>query len=239
MLNSKAKAQAFVALRVIVALFVWCAMMLLYFKAHDLIEQDSVPLMLQSKVFSTQSWDQGYFHASGAFENQSAVDPGDELLPQGNDLTCLKETKTCMLATGSIFAGFLNVDSSQFDITSWTDQQITFVDDSPICVTNAYVVDRAAQTMTLLIRKRAVIPDYAAKSELHPCANIKDANIDLADGFKVSQRARTQFGTRNGIYFHAVFLAMNVLFFVAIYWLWRRRKVMAVGNNANAKPHAG
>ena len=59
MLNSKAKAQAFVALRVIVALFAWCAMMLLYFKAHDLIEQDSVPLMLQSKVFSTQSWDKG------------------------------------------------------------------------------------------------------------------------------------------------------------------------------------
>ena len=154
-------------------------------------------------------------------------------------MTCLKETKTCTLATGSIFAGFLNVDSSQFDITSWTEQQITFADDSPICVTNAYVVDRAAQTMTLLIRKRAVIPDYAAKSELHPCTNIKDANIDLADGFKVSQRARTQFDARNGIYFHAALVAMNALFFSAIYWLWRRRKVMAVGNNANAKPNAG
>ncbi len=108
--------------------------------------------------------------------------------------------------------------------TSWTDQQITFSDDSAICATNSYVIDRAAQTMTLLIRKKAVIPDYAAKSELHPCDNVKDANVDLADGFKVYWRAKKAFEAKNGLSFHAALLAINVLFFGAIAWLWQRRK---------------
>jgi hypothetical protein len=228
MLNPKVKAQAFLALCVVVVLVAWCAMMALYLTAYDLIEQSAVPVSLQSKEFATQSWGAGYFHASGSFENQSAVNPGDELLPQGNSVTCAKETKTCTIATGSVFELYLDVDLSQFDISSWTDQQITFSDDSPICVTNSYVIDRAAQTMTLLVRKKAVIPDYAAKSELHPCDNIKDANIDLADGFKVYWRAKTAFEARNGLYFHAALVAMNILFFSGIVWLWRGRKAAAL-----------
>jgi hypothetical protein len=222
--SPRAKARTFVALSVVVALFAWCAMMALYFKAYDLIEQSAVPVSLQSKEFTTRSWSDGYFHASGSLENQSAIDPGAELPPQGNAVTCVKETKTCTIATGTVFSRYLDVDLSQFDISSWTDQQITFSDDSPICVTNSYVIDRAAQTMTLLARKKAIIPDYAAKSELHPCDNIKDANIDLADGFKVYWRAKTAFEAKNGFYFHAALVAMNLSFFGVIAWLWRRRK---------------
>lgn len=49
MLSPKAKARTFAALSVVVALFAWCAMMALYLKAHDLIEQSAVPVSLQSK----------------------------------------------------------------------------------------------------------------------------------------------------------------------------------------------
>lgn len=224
MFNPKGKTQALTALLAVGALLGWCGIMAVYFFAYNLIEQSAVPVSLPSKVFTTQSWDRGYFHASGAFDNQSAVNPGDQLLPQANAVTCDRDAKTCTVATGSIFERFLDADLQQFDITSWTDQQITFADDSPICVTNAYVIDRSAQTMTLLVRKRAVIPDYATKSELHPCEHVKDANIDLADGFRVSWRAKMDFEARNGLYFHTVLVGINVLFFGAIYWLCRRRK---------------
>ena len=208
MLTPQAKAQALIALRIVV----WCAMMVLYFTVYDLFEQKAVPVSLQSKVVTTQNWVDGYFHASGSFENQSAVDPGEELLPQGNAVTCSKETNKCTIATGSIFSRFLDVDLEQFNISSWTDQQITFSDDTATCVTNSYVIDRAAQTMTLLVRRKAIVPDYATKSELRPCDNIRDANIDLADGSKVYWRAKTAFEARNGLYFHAALVAMNVLF---------------------------
>ena len=232
MLNPKVKTRIFTIMLIVGSLVGWCAMMALYFTAYDLIEQKAVPVSLPTKLFTAQNWDRGFFDASGAFENQSAVDPGDELLPQANSVTCVKQTNTCTVATASVFDHYLNIDTSQFDISSWTDQQITFADDSPICVTNSYIIDRAAQTMTLLIRRRAVIPDYAAKSPLHPCDNVKDANIDLADGFKVHQRALAAFESRNDLYFHAALATMNILFVGAVVWLWRRRKARAMSGSA-------
>lgn len=230
-LNPKVKTRIFTIVLILGSLVGWCAMMALYFTAYDLIEQKAVPVSLPTKLFTTQSWDRGFFDASGAFENQSAVDPGDELLPQANSVTCVKQTNTCTVATASVFDHFLDIDTSRFDISSWTDQQITFADDSPICVTNSYIIDRAAQTITLLIRRRAVIPDYAAKSPLHPCDNVKDANIDLADGFKVHERAKAAFENRNDLYFHAALAAINILFFGAIVWLWRWRKTRAMSGS--------
>jgi hypothetical protein len=224
MLNSKAKATASWTLRALVVLIAWCAMMVLYLKTYDLIEQSAVPVTLATKNFTTNSWNDGYFSAKGSFENQSAIEPGDELPLQTNVVTCLKSDKTCTVATADVFDRYLDLDVSYFDIASWTDQEITFVDDNPICVTNSYVIDRAAQTMTLIVRKRAVIPEYAAKSSLHPCDNTKDKNIDLADGFKVYWRKKTEFEARNGLYFHLALAAINVLFIGAIVWLWRKRK---------------
>lgn len=229
--ESKGKNRALWAFRVVAALIVWCALNSLYLAAYKLFEENAVPVSLPPKSFSTEFWDRGYFKASGSFENQSAIDPGDDVLPQADSVTCAKESSTCTVATADIFDRYLNLDVSQFDISSWTEQQITFADDSPICVTNSYVIDRAAQTMTLLVRKRAVIPDYAAKSDLHPCDNIKDANINLGDGFKVYWRARTGFEARNGFYFHVALIGTNLLFFGAVIWLWRRRRAIA-GNRA-------
>src|SRR5271170_3304315 len=224
MLNSKAKKAAFSMLYALVVLIAWCALMMLYLKAYDLIEQSAAPVTLASKDFTTNSWKDGYFSAKGSFENQSAIDPGDELPLQTNVVTCQKSTNTCTIATADVFERYLDLDVSYFDIASWTDQEITFADDNPICVTNSYVIDRAAQMVTLIVRKRAVIPDYALKSPLHPCDNIKDANIDLADGFKVYWRKKTEFEARNGLYFHLALVAMHGVFIAAIVWLWRRRK---------------
>jgi hypothetical protein len=224
MLAPKAKSAALLILLALTVLVAWCALMALYFTTYNLIEQSAVPVSLATKEFSTRGWDEGYFSAKGSFENQSAIDPGDELPLQTNAVTCEKAANTCTIGTADVFDRYLDLDVSSFDISSWTAQQITFADDSPICVTNSYVIDRAAQTMTLLVRKRAVIPDYAAKSPLHPCDNIKDANIDLADGFKVYWRKKTEFEGRNGLYFHLALIASNALFIGTLVWLWRRQK---------------
>ena len=136
----------------------------------------------------------------------------------------MKSDNTCTVATADVFDRYLDLDVTYLDIASWTDKEITVTDDTPICVTNSYVIDRAAQTVTLLVRKRAVIPDYALNSTLHPCDVIKDANIDLADGFKVYWRKKTEFEAQNGLYFHLVLVGMNGLFLGAIVWLWRKRK---------------
>jgi hypothetical protein len=224
MLNSKAKEAAFSILNALVVLIAWCALMMLYLKAYDLIEESAVPVTLASKDFTANSWKDGYFNAKGSFENQSAIVPGDELPLQTNVITCQKLANSCTIATADVFDRYLDLDVSYFDITSWTDQEITFADDNPICVTNSYVINRAAQTVTLIVRKRAVIPDYALKSPLHPCDNIKDANIDLADGFKVYWRKKTEFEARNGLYFHLALVAIHGVFIATIVWLLRKRQ---------------
>lgn len=224
MLSPKAKTTVSWLFRALVALIVWSALMFFYLKSYDFIEQSAVPVTLAMKDFATSNWRDGYFSAKGSFENQSAILPGDELPLQTNAVTCQKSSNTCTIATADVFDGYLDVDLSSFDITSWTAQEITFADDSPICVTNSYVINRAAQTLTLLVRKRGIIPDYARNSPLHPCDNIKDANIDLADGFKVYWRKKTEFEARNGLYFHLVLVAINGVFIGAAVAFWRRRK---------------
>lgn len=197
--------------------------MLAYLKTYNLIEQSAVPVMLARKDFSIDDWDKGSFRAKGSFENQSAITPGDQLPLQTNIVTCDKAANTCTISSADVLDRYLDVDVTAYDISSWTNQEITFADDSPICVTNSYVINRAAQTMTLIVRKRAVLPDYAANSPLHPCDNTKDANIDLADGFKVYWAAKTDFEARNGLYFHSALAAINVLFLAGL-WLWSRRR---------------
>ncbi len=230
MLNSKVRTTAAWLLSALAALIIWCGLMILYAKTYDLIERSAVPVTLGTKLFTTSSWNEGYFSAKGSFENQSAIQPGDELPLQTNVVTCIKSDKTCTIATADVFDQYLDLDVSYFDIASWTDQEITFADDTPICVTNSYVIDRAAQTVTLIVRKRVVIPDYALKSPLHPCEKIKDANIDLADGFKVYWRSKTEFEARNGLYFHLALVAINIIFFGFIVWLWRSASVRARAN---------
>src|ERR1700723_3705669 len=123
MLNSKIKTTAYWTLRALVVLIAWCALMVLYLKAYDLIEQSAVPVTLATKTFSTNSWSDGYFSAKGSFENQSAISPGDELPMQSNVVTCVKADKTCTVATADVFDRFLDLDVSYYDITSWTDQE--------------------------------------------------------------------------------------------------------------------
>lgn len=223
----KAKSAALFTVQILGVLLAWCCLMALYLTARNLVEESAVPVSLGPKDFMDASWLDGYFTANGSFENQSAITPGDELLLQTNTVTCEKAANRCTVATAEVLDHYLHLDVSPYDITSWTDQEITFSDDSPICATDSYVINRAARSVTLITRRRAIIPDYALKSPLHPCDNVKDANIDLADGIQVYLRRKTEFDARNGIYFHVALAFINVAFVGVVVWSWRRRKPVA------------
>jgi hypothetical protein len=208
----------------LLALAGWIAIMALYFTSYNLIEQNAVPVTVGLRDFEVGQWSNGYFYARGSYENESAVLPGDELPLQTNEIKCDRSTNTCTIASADVFDGYLNLNFDAFDIGSWTDNQITFSDDGAICATSSYVIDRASESFTQIVRKKSVIPDYALKSPLHPCDNFKDMKITLADGFKVYWHKKTAYEGRNGIYFHLALVIMNIAYITLLVWLWRKRR---------------
>ena len=202
-----------------------------YFTIYDTLESNAVPVGFGStRDFEVERWDDGYFHAKGTFKNNSAAEDGDELVPQVDDIECLRRTNTCTIAIADVFDHFLNLDVERYDVTSWDDKQITFSDDGGICASASYSIDRASQSFNLMVRKKAVIPDYAQKSRLHPCDNLKDKNITLADGFPIYWHLRQRFGQRNGLYFHTLLVAMNAAYFGGLFLWWRRRQAKRRGS---------
>jgi len=203
----------------------WCVVMVAYLAMYGTLESDAVPVSFGStRDFSIQQWDAGYFHANGTYKNNSAVEDGDELLPQVDDISCVKQTNTCTVAIADVFNHFLHLDVINYEIESWNDKEITFSDDSPVCTTSRFTIDRTSLSLNVMVRRKAVIPDYAKKSLLNPCNDLKDEDITLVDGFPVYWHLRQRYEQRNGLYFHALLLVMNATYFGGLYSWWRRRQ---------------
>jgi len=203
----------------------WCVTMAAYLAIYGTFESNAVPVSFgYARKFSAEQWDGGYFHAKGSYKNNSAVDDGDELVPQVNDITCIRQTNTCTIADANVYNHSLSLYVTKYDVESWNDKQIIFSDDSPICASTSFTIDRASQSFNLLVRKKAVIPDYAQKSPLHLCDDLKDQNITLADGFPIYWHLRQRFEQRNGLYFHALLFFMNAAYFGSLFLWWRRHR---------------
>lgn len=203
----------------------WCVIMTAYLTIYGTFESNAVPVSFGStKDFSAEQWDGGYFHAKGTYKNNSAVEDGDEMVPQVDDISCIRQTNTCTIAIADVYDHFLNIDVTSYDVETWNDKQITFSDDSSTCASSSFTIDRASQSFNLMVRKKAVIPDYAQKSPLHPCDNLRDQNITLADGFPIYWHLRQRFEQRNGLYFHALLVVMNAAYFGGLFLWWRRRR---------------
>ena len=168
-------------------------------------------------------WDAGYFNARGSFRNISAQNDGDELTLQTNDISCLKQTNTCTIASAREFQGFMDLDVTSYNIDLWDAKQITFSDTSSICENWVYVIDREAQAITGLGRKKPIIPDYALKSPLHPCDNMKEERLSLVRGDQVYNQKIKSFEAKNGLRLH-LFLALLNLVYFALVARWDRRR---------------
>ena len=202
----------------------WCLVMVAYFETYNFAENNAVPVGLPPKDFVTDQWDQGYFQAKGALQNDAAVEAGDELAPTAAYLSCVRASNTCTVTTADVFDRYLNLDSTDYDISTWDQHRISFSSDSAICVISNFAIDRETKTYTQTVRKKAVIPDYAARSPLHPCDGKLDEDISLVAGFPVYWHLLKAYEQRNVFYFHLLLLALNLTYFGVVIWLWRRRR---------------
>ena len=223
---SKGKAGAIILGRVMLVFLGWCLVMTIYFTTYNQLERNAVPVSISPfRDFSAQQWDDGYFNAKGSFENQSAENDGDELLLQTNDITCVKTSNTCVIATADEFDGFMNLDVTTYGIDLWDSKQITFSSTSSICANWTYAVDRITQTVNAARRKKPVIPDYALKSPLHPCDHTEDLNVSLVKGTQVHEQKIKSFEVKNNLALHLYLVALNLAYFALVAWLiWRRRQ---------------
>ncbi len=174
--------------RLFAILMGWCLLMTIYFSVYDLLERNSVPVAVGSKDFETTNWDKGYFSASGSLANENAVTPCDELVLGTSKIRCVRDTKTCTISTATVYSGVLGLDISDYDIKEWSNRFIYFDDKSSICAEQYYVVDRVTQAFSYLSKRKDVIPDYALKSPLKPCASVTTAPKQQGGG---DMRSRT------------------------------------------------
>lgn len=208
---------------VMVALLGWCAMMVLYWTVYNVLESRAVPVTLPTRDFETYYWDFGTFYASGSLLNESAKNAGEDLVPGTTRISCVRETSSCDISTATVFDHFLYLDTSHFDGVTWNARQITFVDDTPMCVTVSYVIDRASKTMTLTARSRIPIPAYALKSPLHPCAGPKEMKSSLVDGPEVYDRQIAYFERENSLKFRIALIILNLAYFALLFRAWGAR----------------
>ena len=222
--SSKARSGAAAGGRVFLVFLGCCAVMLIYVSIYGMLESSAVRVAVSPFLdVNFGQWDTGYFNAKGSFRNISAENDGDELTLQTNDITCLKNTNTCTITTADEFHGFMDLEIRNYNIDLWNAKQITFSDTSSICANWVYVIDRAAQSINGLGRKKPIIPDYALKSPLHPCDNMKDEHLSLVRGDQVYNQKIKSFEAKNGLSLH-LFLALLNLVYFALVARWDRRR---------------
>lgn len=228
--SSRAKAVAIGLGRVILIFFGWCLVMTIYFTTYNQLEFNAVPVAISPfKDFSASQWDNGYFYAQGSLKNESAEEDGDELTLGTTNITCIQASRICIIATANEFDRFMGLDLSTFDVDVWDSKQIVFDDTSSICANNTYVIDRLAQTFSIAVRKKPVIPDYEVKSPLHSCDGMKSENLSLVKGSQTHDQKIRSFERANGLYLHLYLVALNLVYFALVGWLiWRRRKLAHV-----------
>ena len=219
---AKAKAGAGYIGAAMLILLGWCLMMILYFWVYDAFESKAVPVKLGLREFSTDMWNQGYFHAKGSLRNESAEEDGDRMLPGVTDIWCSRLKMTCTVAIATVFDGYLDLDVTPYDVETWNDRIITFSDSTSMCANLSYVIDRVGQTYNFAVRKKPIVPDYAARSPLHPCDSKIDKNVSLISGLQVYKENIDIFERRNGLYFHLLLIVLNAMYLVTVIWLWRR-----------------
>ncbi len=222
---SKVKVGAIILGRVMLIFLGWCLVMTIYFTTYNQFERNAVPVSISPfRDFSVEQWDNGYFYAKGSLKNDSAKNDGEELTLSTTDITCVKASNTCTIATADEFDGFMGLDVSIYDIDLWDSKLITINETSSICNNNTYVIDRIAQTFNIAVRKKPVLPDYALKSPLHPC-EMKNRNVSLVSGSQTYAQKIRSFERENGFYLHLYLVALNLAYFALVGWtIWRRRQ---------------
>ena len=195
----------------------WLFVMAAYFFTYDVFERRAIPVAVTPFKDFYERWDDGYVSLAGSFASDT-TDQKEELPLQTSKITCIKETKTCRIATARIFSSQVAVDDDTFDIKSWTDQLIAFDDDSAICSVQHYTINRAAQSLQITSNKKPNATEKVCQSLLD------EQHITLQKGWDVYWAKVQAYEGKNGLYFHLLLVAMNGAYLAAVVYLFRRRR---------------
>lgn len=196
----------------------WLCLMAVYVSLYGAFEREAVPVSVSPfKDFYAPQWEQGYVFMAGSLANDTA-NPDDQLLLQTSKITCRKDQKECSIATASIFNRQVMIDEDRYDITEWTDRFISFENDAPICYTEYYTINRVAQSLEMISKKKKDATEQVCKS------GPDERRASLRKGSDVYWARVLQYEARNGIYFHLLLAAMNIAYGVLILALIKRRR---------------
>ena len=199
----------------LVVLIGWLCIMVAYSSIYDAFEKNAIPVSVTP--FKDFYWDGGYVFLAGSFASDTPE--SDEELPlQTSKITCLKKTGTCDVATAKIVSDQVSVDDHTFDIKEWTDQFIAVDDDSPICSTQHYIINRAAESLQIVSKKKSAVTEAACKISLD------EQHISLKKGWDVYWGKVQDYERKNSIYFHLLIVSMNVAYGLTVVYLFRRRR---------------
>ena len=155
---------------------------------HSAVINERVPVGLlgNGKVF-VGNWDNGFVHAKGTW-----VIDGERSAHSLNlsSILCLREQNLCHVADASVSDGvmggtYLDADVNTYDIKRWDASTIEYNTEA-VCVTYAYVIDRATEK---LIGRRLKKPD--AKDDV--CGSVgSDYSLSFVNGLDVVERLRQE-----------------------------------------------
>src|SRR5262249_17801485 len=100
------------------------------------------------KVF-VNLWDRGYVSANGTWviDQDRMADPINV-----SNVSCVRNENICYDAQARIsrgsFDSYLYSDLERYPIVRWDDSTVQFQNDSTVCVTYIYVIDRATQKLS-------------------------------------------------------------------------------------------
>ena len=146
MVKGRAFAMKKIAIGIIVVV-AWIGLMLL----TELMQSAAVPVALPTlSVYGNESfvWVQGTWTIEGekhAFPLQTT------------EVTCSREDGVCRSATAEITSGMgvsmLNVRTETFNVTSWNEDSVVYVDTSPTCVYYIHTINPRIKSVTGIRKK--------------------------------------------------------------------------------------
>lgn len=108
---------------------------------------------------------------------------------QTTTIKCEKELMRCAASTAMVLADeYLSADLDFYEVVSWENSRIVFVDDAPLCTSYVFTIDLATKSTNAIRRKKT------APADIERCAAVihEELRMSLKDGFETARELRDE-----------------------------------------------
>ena len=163
------------------------------------------------------SWNTGYVWSQGTWEG---VDTKLSNQLRQSIISCRKKEALCHEAISEVTdAGGLMAYYEPKEIVKWDDTTIQYVDDSALCTSYVYTIDRATKNISG-IRTLKKLPDAECKS-IHLQENMR---LTLSNGYKISSDMQHRATSSVKPYFITALAALWIFVIYRIFRIFRKSK---------------